>query len=151
MAVFLAWKCPDFRDYSRLGKGTIPENSCLGTRTLNHFQIFRNIAGRGRGISGKITVWEHVHNTNFQKSLENSGYSKKFLQPTERNCIPGQEKLITDIRAGARNSPFNFVSLVVKQRFHGRETYPGWVLRVSSMFSLSLDFSRIIFDVTIAR
>jgi hypothetical protein len=72
MAVFLAWKCPDFRDNSRLGKGTIPENSGLGTRTLNHFQVFRNIPGQGRGISGKITVWEHEHNTNFQKSLENS-------------------------------------------------------------------------------
>ena len=47
--------------------------------------------------------------------------------------------------------PAGEVSLVVKQRFHGRETYPGWVLRVSSMFSLSLDFSRMIFDVTIAR
>jgi hypothetical protein len=46
--------------------------------------------------------------------------------------------------------PAREVSLVVKQRFHGRETYPGWVLRVASMFSLSLDFSRMIFDVTFA-
>ncbi len=38
---FFAWKCPDFQDNSRLGKGTIPENSGLGTRTLTHFQIFR--------------------------------------------------------------------------------------------------------------
>jgi hypothetical protein len=64
---------PRLPRYSRLGKGTIPENSGLGTKTLNHFQIFRNILGRGRGFSGKITVWEQVHNTNFQKSLENSG------------------------------------------------------------------------------
>ncbi len=35
---FLAWKCPDFRDNSRLGKGTIPEISGLGTRTINHFK-----------------------------------------------------------------------------------------------------------------
>ncbi len=34
--------------------------------------------------------------------------------------------------------PAREVSLVMKQQFHGRETYPGWVLRVSSMFSLSL-------------
>ncbi len=46
--------------------------------------------------------------------------------------------------------PAREVSLVMKQRFHGRETHPGWVLRVASMFSLSLDFSRMIFDVTIA-
>jgi hypothetical protein len=73
LAVFLAWKFPDFRDNSRLGKGTIPENSGLGTRTLNHFQISWNIPGQGRGISGKITVWEQINNTNLQKSLENSG------------------------------------------------------------------------------
>jgi hypothetical protein len=70
---FSCLEMPRLPRYSRLGKGTIPENSGLGTRTLNHFQIFRNIPGRGRGISGKITVWEQVHNTNFQKSLENSG------------------------------------------------------------------------------
>ncbi len=29
--------------------------------------------------------------------------------------------------------PAGEVSLVVKQRFHGGETYPGWVLRVSSI------------------
>ncbi len=46
--------------------------------------------------------------------------------------------------------PAREVSLVVKQRFHGRETYPGWVLRVATMFSLSLDFSLMIFNVTIA-
>jgi hypothetical protein len=46
--------------------------------------------------------------------------------------------------------PAREVSLVVKQQFHRRDTYPGWVLRVASMFSLSLDFSRMIFDVTIA-
>jgi hypothetical protein len=54
-------------------KGTIPENSGLGTRTLNNFQISWNIPCQGRGISGKITVWEQVHNKNLQKSLENSG------------------------------------------------------------------------------
>jgi hypothetical protein len=67
LATFLAWKCPDFRDNSRLGKGTNLENSGLGTRTLNHFQIFWNISGRGRRISGKITVWEQVQNTKFSK------------------------------------------------------------------------------------
>jgi hypothetical protein len=30
--------------------------------------------------------------------------------------------------------PARGVSLVVKQRFHGGETYPGWVLRESSMY-----------------
>jgi hypothetical protein len=73
LAIFLAWKFPDFRDNSRLGKETIPENSGLGTRTLNYLQISWNIPGRGSEISGKITVWEQVNNTNLQKSLENSG------------------------------------------------------------------------------
>ncbi len=31
------------------------------------------------------------------------------------------------------NPSLQKISLVVKQRFHGGETYPGWVLRVSSM------------------
>jgi hypothetical protein len=46
---FIAWKCPDFRDNSRLEKGIIPENSGLGTRTLTHFQIFRVRVGEFLG------------------------------------------------------------------------------------------------------
>ena len=47
--------------------------------------------------------------------------------------------------------PAREVSLVVKQRFHGRETYPGWVLRVSSMFFIISGFFSYDFDVTIVR
>ncbi len=36
-ASFLAWKCKEFRDTSRLGKGIFPENSGLGTSTPNFF------------------------------------------------------------------------------------------------------------------
>jgi hypothetical protein len=47
--------------------------------------------------------------------------------------------------------PAGEVSLVVKQRFHGRETYPGWVLRVSSMFFIISGFFSYDFDVTTVR
>ncbi len=71
----------------------LPENSYLGTRSLNHFQIFRNIPGRGRGISGKITVWYNRYTIQiFKNPWRTPGHSKKFIQPTEGNCIPGQEK-----------------------------------------------------------
>jgi hypothetical protein len=89
MAIFLAWKFPDFRDNSRLGKGTITENSGLETRTLNHFQISWNIPDQGRGISGKIMVWEKVNNTNLQKSLENSGLQQKVYSAHRRKLFSG--------------------------------------------------------------
>ena len=86
---FLAWKCPDFRDNSRLGKGTIPENSGLGTRTLTHFQIFR--VGVGEFL-GKLRSGNRYTKQIFKNPWRTPGYSKKFIQPTEGNCIPGQEK-----------------------------------------------------------
>ncbi len=86
---FLAWKCRDFRDNSRLGKGTIPENSGLGTRTLTHFQIFR--VGVGEFL-GKLRSGNRYTKQMFKNPWRTPGYSKKLIQPTEGNCIPGQEK-----------------------------------------------------------
>jgi hypothetical protein len=89
LAIFLAWKCPDFGDNSRLGKGTTPENSCLGTRTLHHFQIFRGGVGE---FLGKLRFGNRYTIGIFKKPWRTPGYSKKFIQPTEGNCIPAQEK-----------------------------------------------------------
>ncbi len=86
---FSAWKCPDFRDNSRLGKETIPENSGLGIRTHTLFQIVRVGVGEflGKLRSGnRYTIWI------FKNPWRTPSYSKKFIQPTEGNCIPGQDK-----------------------------------------------------------
>jgi hypothetical protein len=53
---------------------------------------FFNIPDWGSRISRKITGREQVQQTSFQKFLENSGLAKGFIQPTEVNHIPGQEK-----------------------------------------------------------
>ncbi len=86
---YIAWKCPDFRDNSRLGKGIIPENSGLGTRTLTHFQIFRVRVGE---FLGKLRSGNMYTIQIFKNPWRTPGYSKKFIQPTEGNCIPGQKK-----------------------------------------------------------
>jgi hypothetical protein len=51
-----------------------------------------NIPDWGSRISRKIPAWEQVQQTSFPKFLENSGLAKGFIQPTEVNHIPGQEK-----------------------------------------------------------
>jgi hypothetical protein len=38
LAIFLSWKCDEFRDSSRLGKGIFPENYGLGTSTPKFFE-----------------------------------------------------------------------------------------------------------------
>jgi hypothetical protein len=88
LAVFLAWKCPDFRDNSRLGKGTIPENSGL-PRILNHFKY----SGLGWGnFLENYGLGTGTHNEFSKIPGELSAISKSLLSPTEGNCIPGQEK-----------------------------------------------------------
>jgi len=67
MAIFLAWKCKEFRDTSRPGKGIFPENSSLGTSKPNFF--FNSRLGR----------------LNF---LENSGLGTGTLN--EFSKIPGE-------------------------------------------------------------
>ncbi len=86
---FSAWKCPDFRDNSRLGKGTIPENSGLGTRTQSLFQIVW--VGVGEFL-GKLRSGNRYTIQIFKNPWRTLGYSKKFVQPTEGNSIPGQKK-----------------------------------------------------------
>jgi hypothetical protein len=53
---------------------------------------FLNVPDWGRRISRKIPAWKQVQQKSFQKFLENSGLTKCFIQPTEVNHIPGQEK-----------------------------------------------------------
>ena len=89
LAVFLACKCQEFRSTSRLGKGIFPENSGLGTRTHTQFQIFR--VGVGEFL-GKLRSGNRYTIRIFKNPWRTPGYSKKFIQPTEGNCIPGQEK-----------------------------------------------------------
>jgi hypothetical protein len=51
-----------------------------------------NIPGWGGSLSLKIPAKEQVHPASFQKFLENSRLAKGFVQHTEGNHIPGQEK-----------------------------------------------------------
>jgi hypothetical protein len=53
---------------------------------------FLNIPGWGSNISWKFPTWEQVQQTSFQKSLENSGLAMGFIQATEVNHFPGQDK-----------------------------------------------------------
>jgi hypothetical protein len=53
---------------------------------------FLNVPDWGSRISRKIPSWKQVQQKSFRKFLENSGQAKCFIQPTEVNHIPGQEK-----------------------------------------------------------
>jgi hypothetical protein len=57
-----------------------------------HLPVLEYSGMGGSRISWKIPAWEQVHLTSLQKSPENSGLAKDFIQPTEVNHIPGQEK-----------------------------------------------------------
>jgi hypothetical protein len=110
LAVFLAWKCPDFRDNSRLGKGTIPEKSSLGTRTLNHFKY----SGLGKGnFLENYCLGTGTHNKFSKIPGELPAIAKSLFSPQKEIAFPVRRSLITDIRAGARNSPFLFVSVCI--------------------------------------
>jgi hypothetical protein len=56
------------------------------------YLTFFKIPGWGSRISWKVPAWEQVQQTSFQKTLETSGLTQGFIQPTEINNIPGQEK-----------------------------------------------------------
>jgi hypothetical protein len=75
--VLLVWE----REYSR--KTPVWEQVQL---------TFLNIPGWGSKIPWKFPTWEQVKQTSFKKSLESSGLSMGFIQPTEVYHIPGQDK-----------------------------------------------------------
>jgi hypothetical protein len=85
----------NFQDTPRMpgwGKGTswkIP-----GWEQIHpmNFQETRRIPGWGKGTSWKSPACEKVHQINTKKSLKNSGLATWFIQATEENGIPGQEK-----------------------------------------------------------
>jgi hypothetical protein len=82
---FSCSQMPGISKYFQAGKGNIPVWEQVQ-------QTFLNIPGWGSKISWKFPTWEQVQQTSFQKSLENSGLATGFIQPTEVNHIPGQEK-----------------------------------------------------------
>ncbi len=145
---FIAWKCSYFRDNSRLGKGIIPENSGLGTRTLTHFQIFRVRVGE---FLGKLRSGNKYTIQIFKNPCRTPGYSKKFIQPTEGNCIPGQEKFdhwhpgwgpeqpvhfcisVTNISAKlVHNSFFSFLYIRIIRTLKVWTDHSNWEARVGS-------------------
>jgi hypothetical protein len=103
---------------------------------LGNFQTSEIIPGWEREQSWKTPVWEQEHLPIFKYSgsgwgnfLENYGQgtgtqyefskiseelraiAKSLFSPQKEIVFRARKSLITDIRAGARNSPFTFVSV----------------------------------------
>jgi hypothetical protein len=108
MAVFLAWKCPDFRDIPGWEREQFQKIPVWEQIIFKYSGIFR--VGVGEFL-GKLRFGNRYTTQIFKNPWRTPAYSKSLFSPQKEIVFRARISLITDIRAGARNSPFNFVSV----------------------------------------